>query len=344
MHLSNALPKSVAISMLLLSLSACSTSSPKATTALPNAEFSAADFDQSVARVNGKAISAADLKRAKKILLTNKPGLQVPPLLQKEFETQALNQLISSELLYQASQKIEIKGLDQQAQDRLALIKKGFGEREAYERELLKIGMDEKALLDSTRRDLAIAYFVNTSIASKISVSEEDIKKFYDENPDKFRMEEQARASHILVGVDGKAGPEEKKAAREKAEKLRKELAGGADFAQLARENSSCPSNKQGGDLGFFSKGKMVPEFEKAAFALQPGGVSEVVETRFGYHIIKLAELKKPEEIALDAARGKITEYLRAQKTNAAVEEFVGAARKEAKIELLSPGAVSSKQ
>ena len=336
MYLSNASSKSlVALSMLLLFNSACSTTPSKVTTALPPADSAAADFKKTAARVNGTEITFAELNQAKKIILANKPGLQVPPLLQKEFEIQALNQLISSELLYQASQKLEIKDLDSQAEAKLAQIKNGFPNEKDYARELQKIGMDEKMLLDATRRDLAIAYLVNTKIAPDVQVSEEEIKKFYDQNPDKFRQEEQVRASHILIGVDSTAGIEEKRAAREKAEKLHKELVNGTDFAKLAKDNSTCPSSKQGGDLGYFGKGKMVPQFEQAAFALQPGGLSDVVETRFGYHLIKLVDRKKAEDIPLSAARDKIENYLRVQKTNAAIETFVGEARKNAEIDVL---------
>jgi peptidyl-prolyl cis-trans isomerase C len=336
MHILKASSKSlVAISMLLLFNSACSVSQSKVTTALPPADSSAGDLKKAVARVNGKEITRAELNQAKKIILANKPGLQIPPLLQKEFETQALNQLISSELLFQPSQKLEIKDLDKQAEDKLAEIKKRFPDPKVYAAELQKIGVDEKGLLESTRRDLAIAYLVNTQIAPQIKVSEEEIKKFYDENLDKFRQEEQVRASHILIGVDSKASPEEKRAAREKVEKLHKELVNGADFAKLAGDNSTCPSSKQGGDLGYFGKGKMVPQFEQAAFALQPGGLSDVVETRFGYHIIKLADRKKAEKIPLSAARDRIESYLRLQKTNAAIEAFVGEARKKGNIDVL---------
>ena len=331
MCLSKASSKSlVAILMLVLFNSACSVSPSKVATALPSADSSA-----TVARVNGKEITLAELNQAKKIILANKPGLQIPPLLQKEFEMQALNQLISSELLFQASQNLEIKDLDKQAAEKLAEIKKGFPDAKDYARELQKIGVDEKSLLESTRRDLAIAYFVNTQIASHIKVSEEEIRKFYDQNPDKFRQEESVRARHILIGLDNKAGIEEKKGAREKAEKLHKELVIGADFATLAKDNSTCPSSKQGGDLGYFSKGRMVPQFEQAAFALEPGGLSDVVETPFGYHIIKLVDRKKAEEISLSSAEDKIENYLNAQKANGAIEVFVGEARKNAKIDVL---------
>lgn len=321
--------------MLLLFTSACSVSQSKVAKELPSADSAAADLKSTVARVNGKEITLAELNQAKKIILANKPGLQIPPLLLKEFDMQALNQLISSELLFQASQKLEIKDLDKQAEEKLADIKKRFPDPKDYARELQKIGVDEKSLLEATRRDLSIAYLVNTKIAPQITVSAEEIKKFYDQNPDKFRQDEQVRASHILIGVDSKAGIEVKPAARAKAEKLHKELVNGADFAKLAHDNSTCPSSKQGGDLGYFGKGKMVPQFEQAAFALQPGGLSDVVETNFGYHIIKLVDRKKAEEIPLSAARDKIEYYLRVQKTNAAIETFVGEARKNAKIDVL---------
>jgi len=302
---------------------------------LPNAQLSPGAVEKTVARVNDTEITATELKRAEKILAANKPGLQIPPFLQKEFEMQVLNQMIGSELLFQASQKLVIKDLDQQAEAKLAEIKKGFPDADGYAKGLLKVGLDEKMMLDSTRRDLAIAYLVSSKVANGIAVTEDEIRKFYEQNPANFHQEEQMRASHILIGVADKAGAEEKKAARDKAEKLHKELANGADFAKLARENSTCPSGSQGGDLGFFGKGKLDPQFEQAAFALEPGGLSGVVETHYGYHIIKLVERKHAEEIPLSKARTKIEEYLKAQKTNAAVEVFVGEARKSAKIDVL---------
>ncbi len=334
MHLSKS-RSLVAVSMLLLLSSACSVPPAKVGTEIAPGESSAADLQKVVARVNDKEITGADLNRAKKIILASKPSLQIPPFMQKDFETQTLNQLISTELLYQASQKLDIKDLDKQAEDKLAGIKKRFPDPKVYAAELQKIGLDEKGMYESARRDLAIAYLVNTKIAPDITVSDEEIKKFYDQNPDKFRQPEQIRASHILIGVDSKATPEAKKAARDKAERLHKELVDGADFAKLARENSTCPSGKQGGDLGYFGKGRMVPQFELAAFALKPGGLSSVVETPFGYHIIKLTDRKKTETITLSVAREKIVGYLRAQKTNAAIEAFVGEARKNAKINVL---------
>lgn len=319
----------------LFFLAACAHSSSNLKAPLPNAQLSPGAVEKTVARVNDAEITATELKRAEKILAANKPGLQIPPFLQKEFELQVLNQMIGAELLFQASQQLVINDLDQQAEAKLAEIKKGFPEADGYANGLVRIGLDEKMMYDSTRRDLAIAYLVSSKIANDITVSEEEIEKFYQQNPANFHQEEQVRAGHILIGVAAKAGAEEKKAARDKAEKLHKELVDGADFAKLARENSICPSSKQGGDLGFFGKGKLDAQFEQAAFALESGALSGVVETPYGYHIIKLVERKQAEEIPLSQARTKVEEYLRAQKTNAAVEVFVGEARKSARIEVL---------
>jgi len=254
---------------------------------------------------------------------------------QKELDKQALTQLVSAELLYQAAQKLEIKDLEKQVDDKMAQGKARFSKAEDFTKSMKEMDMDEKDLRDYTRRDLIITNFIEKTIVPTVKVSEEDARKFYDQNPDKFTRPEAVKASHILLGVDEKATAEEKKAAREKAEKLRKELAGGADFAALAKGNSTCPSSQQGGDLGYFGKGQMVPAFEKAAYALKPGEISDVVETRFGYHIIKLTEKKAAEKVEFKEARPRIDEYLKNQKIGAAVNDYLTEARKTAKIELL---------
>lgn len=290
---------------------------------------------EAVARVNGTVISAQELKRASKVMQSNMRGAQIPPDQQKELEKQALQQLISAELLYQAGQKLAIKDLDKQVDDKLAQGKARFGTEQDFAKAMKDLEMDEKALRDYTRRDLVITNFVETTIVPKAAVTEADAKKFYDENSDKFKTGETVRASHILCGVDAKATAEEKKIAREKAEKLRKDLAAGGDFAKLAKENSTCPSSQQGGDLGSFGKGQMVPAFEKTAFSLKPGEISDVVETQFGFHIIKVTEKKGEETVAFKDARPRIEEYLKNQKIGAAVNDYLVETRKNAKIEVL---------
>jgi len=288
-----------------------------------------------IAKVNGTAIKAIELRRAKKVIMTGQPGMQIPPDRQKEFEQQALSQLISAELLYQAGQKMVVKDIDKKVDDKIAQSKTRFPNPEDFIKAIKELEMDETELREYTRRDLVITNFIEQTIVPKVSVSEEESKKFYDQNTDKFNRPESVRASHILLGVDSKASAEEKKKTREKAEALRKDLAGGADFAALAKENSTCPSSQQGGDLGFFGKGQMVPAFEQAAFALKPGEVSDVVETQFGYHIIKLVEKKASETVAFKDVRPRIEEFLKGQKVSAAVNAYLAEAKKTAVIEML---------
>lgn len=285
-----------------------------------------------VARVNGNTIDAVELRRARKVLLRG----QTPPADQQAaIDTQILDQLISAELLYQAAGKLEIKDLDKQIDAKVAQGKVRFKDEQEFKNTIKDLEMDEKDLREYTRRDLLISSFVETTFISKIVVSEAESREFYEKNPDKFKKDETAKASHILIGVDSKATDDDKKKAREKAEKLKKELSDGADFAALAKDNSTCPSAQKGGDLGFFGKGQMVPPFEKAAFALQAGEISDVVETQFGYHIIKLVE-KKPAEFAdFKDVKLKIEEFLKGQKVNEAVQKFLAETRKTAKIEIL---------
>ena len=135
--------------------------------------------------------------------------------------------------------------------------------------------------------------------------------------------------------VDEKADEATRQAAKAKADDLLAQLKGGANFEELARKSSDCPSAPQGGDLGFFGHGQMVPEFDAAAFALKPGELSAVVTTSFGYHIIKLEEKKDAGLVPeLDAAP-RIREYLASQKTGAAVEQKITTLREKAKIELV---------
>jgi peptidyl-prolyl cis-trans isomerase C len=289
-----------------------------------------------LAKVNGTAITRGEVDRAMKVLLAQKPSLQ--PLTAettKQAQDATLTQLITAELLYQAGTKNEIKDLDKQVEARIAEGKARFPSTAEFEKALKTNGLTEKELGDITRKDIVITKLVDTEIVAKISVPEEDIKKFYDENKDKyFKQEAGVRASHILISVDPKAKPEEKKAAKEKAEAIRKRLQTGEDFATLAKAESGCPSGKQGGDLGFFGHGQMVEPFEKAAFALKPGELSDVVETQFGYHIIKVTEKKDAGTVPFDTVKDKILNYLKNQKIQQALTTYTEELKKKATIEL----------
>jgi len=167
-------------------------------------------------------------------------------------------------------------------------------------------------------------------------VGDEKVEQNYKENLDTlFRKPEMVKASHILVGVDAKAAAEQKAEARKKAETVLAEVRKpDADFAALAKQNSTCPSKERGGDLGFFPRqGQMVEPFAAAAFALQVGQISDVVETPFGYHIIKVTERKEAVSTPLEKVKEAIRDQLTFQAINAVRNRYIVELRKGAKVE-----------
>lgn len=288
-----------------------------------------------VATVNGTAITRAEMDRAMNFMLAqNRISSPLSAEEKKKAEAAVLDQLISAELLYQAGKKLEVKDIDKLVETQMTQGRARFPSPDAYDKALKASGLTEKDLKEFARKEIYINNLIEKQIASKVSVTDEEIKKFYDENKDKFKHEEAVQASHILVGTDPKATADDKKKAREKAEAILKRVKGGENFAEIAKKESTCPSSANGGDLGYFSKGQMVPAFESAAFALKPGEVSQVVETQFGYHIIKVTDKKQAGTDSFDDVKQKISGYLKAQEIQKGISEYVEKLRKEGKIDI----------
>ncbi|MBP1728779.1 MAG: PpiC-type peptidyl-prolyl cis-trans isomerase [Deltaproteobacteria bacterium] len=289
-----------------------------------------------VAKVGATAITRGELERAMTVLVAqNRIQTGATPEEVKAAQTAALDQLIFAELIYQEGMKTPPADLDKKVDFKMSQNKGKFPSPAQYEEALQSSGVTEKDLIEITRKDIVISNYIETKIVPTITVSDEEVKNFYDENKARLGEEPQVKASHILIGVDAAATPEVKAQAKAKAEATLQELKAGKDFAATAKTVSTCPSKEQGGDLGFFAKGQMVPEFEQAAFALKPGELSGVVETQFGYHIIKLTERKEAEPPKLEELQEKIAAFLKGQKTQKAVFDFVTKLRKESKVEVM---------
>ncbi len=212
-----------------------------------------------------------------------------------------------------------------------------------------KQGMTPEAIKARIAMGLAIQKWIEEKVAPNIKVSDEDAEKFYRENQERFKKPETVRASHILIKVDEidpekakgmtdeqkkKASDELKQQALKKAQDILAKLKQGEDFAKLATENSVCPSKEKGGDLGVFEKGKMAEEFDKAAFALKPGELSDVVETEFGYHIIKTTEKKESEFMPFQDVKTFLVEGLKNQKTSEIIQDKIETEKKNKKVEI----------
>jgi len=176
--------------------------------------------------------------------------------------------------------------------------------------------------------------YVKREVIDNMHISDDDIKAYYEARKDELQIPEMVRARHILIKVDANAPEEEKQKALEKAEDLLDRIKSGEDFAELASELSDDTVTKaKGGNLGFFPRGNMVPTFEDAAFSLKPGEVSEIIETQFGYHIIKVEEKKEAGTQPLDAIKDNIKQGLIQERSQKAVVDFTDKVLKDANVE-----------
>lgn len=288
-----------------------------------------------VARVNGTAITKPELDRAVKLILAKKGVTQAPsPRQMQQAADQALIQLTTAELLYQAASKLDAKEIELEAAGKYAQSKARFKTDAEHAQSLARMDLTAEESQELIRKETFVNKLVEREIAAKVAVGEAQCRAFYRENLERlFKKGERLRASHILVGVEQKAPAKERQKAREKAQALLKRVQAGDDFAVVARNESTCPSSARGGELGIFGKGEISPLFERAAYALDKGELSPVVETERGYHIIRLHEKVPPRTERFDEVREKIALYLKGEMTRQAVAAFVEELRKNAKIE-----------
>jgi peptidyl-prolyl cis-trans isomerase C len=186
-----------------------------------------------------------------------------------------------------------------------------------------------------------VQVFIETTIDPKISVSPEEVETYYKEHPEMFQRPEQVHARHILMTTGAGATEATKSTALTKATAARERALAGEDFATLATEVSEGPSAPSGGDLGFFARQQMVAPFADAAFALEVGGISEIVETQFGYHVIKVEEKRPAATMSLDEVREPLADMMRQNQGGEATNTVLERLAESATITQVNPGAAA---
>lgn len=293
-----------------------------------------AELPDVLARVNGQPVTKADFDRLIKNMEAS-AGQPVPAERRDDILRKALEQLVTYTVLSQETKARNIAVSDAEIDDNLKQMQSQFSNEQEFRKALAARGMSLEQLKADARVDMGITKMMDAEVANQTPPTDAQVREFYDKNPDKFKQDESVRASHILFRVDEKATDAEKKKVRAQAESVLKQAKGGADFAELAKKHSADGSAAQGGDLNFFSRGQMVPAFEDAAFALQPGQISGIVTTQFGYHIIKVTERKPATTVAFDEVKPRIGEFLAQQQKQQRAEAFIDSLKKKAKIEVL---------
>nr|WP_144919557.1 peptidylprolyl isomerase [Paenibacillus bovis] len=232
-----------------------------------------------VASVNGEKITKDDLYET----LTDKYGAS------------AVNALIEEKIIDMEAEKAKIKISDDDIAAEMQNYADSVGGQQALDMFMMQQGITKEDL----EKEIVQYLKIEKLIGPKIDVTEEEMKEHFEENKESFNEEEQVQASHILVEDE------------ETAKEVKEKVDAGEDFAELAKEYSTDPGSKDnGGDLGYFGKGKMVKEFEEAAFALEVDGVSDIVKSEKGYHIIKVTGKKEAKEAVFEDVKEEIKETL----------------------------------
>jgi len=295
--------------------------------------------DEIAALVNGQPIAASAVQGEIKGVVARfqEQGRKPSEAEMASLRETVLDKMIKLELLSQESKKAGVVVSSTEIENELKKYKKGFADDKAFAKALGEAGIIEAFLRKQIGKNLGIQKFIDTRFKAKAQVTEQEAKDFYNNNQDKISQPEMAHARHILIAAKETEPKADKDRKRAKLVQIQKQLKGGADFAELAKQSSDCPSKEKGGDLGFFPRGQMVKPFADAVFKMKPGEISDIVETEFGYHLIKLEEKKPAKTVSFDEAKAKITAYLTQEKVTTSIEAFLAAAKGKATIKVLSP-------
>lgn len=315
---------------------------PETAPSAAEAPAPATELPDPVAVVEGEKISRADLEKAFNSAL-GASGMnpdELDPAQKMAGYREILDQLIVDKLVARKASSVEIKDADLEKE--ISQVKGQFPNEDAFKAAMQKEGETETSFRENVKRMLQQRQWMEQKVGDKAEVPAADVQKFYEQNKKEFEHPELVRASHILIltpeNADEKTVAEKKKAAEAALVRVTKKK---EDFTAVAKEVSEEPGAKQsGGDLSFFPKDRMVPEFANAAFGMDKGEISkEPVRTKFGWHVIKVTDKKPAGTMPFDEVKQQVTSYLKGAKQRDAIRSVIDSLRAEAKVENKLPDA-----
>jgi len=292
--------------------------------------------DTVIIRVNGESITQGEIDSMIKMGLQQfqARGQAVPPEMQSMFLKQAEENLITQKLISAEVTKSEILISEESVDSTLKQIEGSVPNGMTLEAALSAQGMSLEELKDNIKADLAARELFETNTDAIEEATETDAQAFYDDNSQQFAKPESAAASHILLAFDEGEDDEAKAVKKAQLEGIRAEIiAEKTTFEDAAKAHSGCPSGAQGGSLGEFGRGQMVPEFETAVFDQEINSVGEVIQTSFGYHIIKVTNRNEGGTTAFDEVKEQIIAYLNQTAQDEAIGAYIKTLRDGATIE-----------
>jgi len=316
--------------LILISFVFCSKDKKK-----DNVEYKKFSDSTTVALVNDQVITFTELDAASRQFimqagLTNKVN-PTDSLIRK----QALDWLIANALLRAAAEKQLIEVKEEEIESAIAMVKRNFRSDEEFNQILFAENLSQKKFRENITTDIKVQKLLDQEVIKQVAeITKEEANKYYKENEAQFTEPSKVRARHILVKLKKDASEAEMEPVLKKVALIHERILKGDDFALLAKTYSEDPAAVKGGDLGFFARGEMVKSFEDAVFALKVGEISDPVRTDFGFHIIKLEEVKDPTVIPFEKIEEKIKFYLKQMNSNKLFEEYISKLKQKSKIKI----------
>ena len=256
----------------------------------------------------------------------------------KQLRREAMDLMIEQTLVGQAAEEAGIEADPAEVEKQVEELRSVFDNDDGFRMKLQDDGFTEESYRDHIARMISAKIYLDRIRADARDVSDAELERFYEENERRLTLPEQVRVRHILLTWKPLGTQDDRAAIHKQMEPILERARDGENFAELAKQLSDDYATKEyGGDTGLFPRGTMVPAFEEVAFALEPGEISDPVETVFGVHILRLEERRESRLLPLDEIREQLRELVREEKMEAAVQEKIGELRAAADIEVLIP-------
>jgi len=291
-------------------------------------------FDRVVAKVNNEIITLSSVEERVEVLKQKYRRSSSTPG-EKEILQEALKMIVAEKLQLQEGKKMGLVVDDAAVDAALKEIEKNNGFEEGRLAAMLESeGRTMESYKNHIRDQILVSKVVRFELGSRVNISEREIVRYYQKHQKDFWEPGKARVRHILLLTEKGLPAAKKKEKYQQAKLILAEVRGGKDFVEAAKEYSEDISASSGGDVGFVEKGKMVPEFEKAVYSLKEGAISDIVETEYGYHIIKVDEVLRGRTLPLKEVKNKIHFILGNEMQKSAYDDWMGELRKAAFVEI----------
>ena len=327
----------LALSLLLQTVIAAEPATKAAPVASPDAQ-PPAGLPDTVATVNGQPIARGELEQAMQEFLGQRGRsiADIPPAQKNGAYRMILDDLIANKLVTKASAGVKVT--DEEVGAALKRVTANFGSEEEVKAQMAKRGQTIEQVRAEIHEGLQQQRWMEEQVKGGEAVADAEAEQFYKNNPQHFQMPERVRASHILVSVKADAKPETVVEKEKAAEAIAARVKKGEDFSKVATELSEDPSaKKNGGDLDFFAREQMVPQFADVAFKLKENEISDPIRSEFGFHIIKMTGRKPAETVSLEKAKPQIVAFLKQQRQQTQVEKVIRELREKADVKINLP-------